>query len=222
MKDNITTVINRGKTTWLRPYEVNGHKIEDIYIYKDGEIILHNRRSWFDCVDENFEPIYPEDLIEIEIDGKVKRANKVNLNRKDNYICKVIKGWVLNSGYSLFIYADNFLESYEELPKKYLGAKACTEDGRNTYLYGYKVKFKYPSKKHKMYFKYYNRGDILEEQDKGKTLHNACLTDNNGKIIRDSKGRAIDDPNTLYCSRFRVIEVKECVLYNGLYIKEGK
>lgn len=216
-----TTTIKRS-CSFIRSYEINGKTIEEIYIYKDGEILLHNRRSWFENVNENFDAEYCGDLIEITLEGTIKWANKLNLNRKDNFLFKVKKDWYLNSGYCLFIHADNFLESWEELPKKYLGDKAHTEEGKETFLYGYKVTLKYPAKKYEMYLKYYNKGDVIEEQDKGKKLIHPVMKDENGKPMKDSDGNLIYDEIRYYCLRSKIAEITNCIFYNGLYIKEGK
>lgn len=214
-----TIIRNQGIS---RSYNVNGYSIEEIYIYKDGEILLHNRRSWFETVSENFDSIYASDLIEIVLEGEVKRANKLNLNRKDNFLFRVKKNWYLNSGYCLFIHADNFLESWEELPKQYLGDKASTEEGKKTFLYGYKVTLKHPAKKYEMYLKYYQKGEEIEEEDRRKDFHNCPLKDENGKLLKDAEGNFLYDENKFYCSRRKVVEITDCIFYNGLYIKEGK
>lgn len=219
--NKITTTIKRANNI-LRCYEVNDKIIEEIYIYKDGNILLHNRNSWFENVNENFNTEYNGDLIEITLDGNVKRVNKLNLNRKDNFLFKSKKEYYMHSGYSLFIYADNFLESWEKLPKKYLADKARTEDGKKYFLYGYKVTLKYPAKKYKMYLKYYNRGDIIEDQDRGQTMHSCLMLDKNRKPIKDSNGNFVYDENRYYCPRRKIVEIKNCIFYNGLYIKEGK
>ena len=217
----MTTTITRANDL-LRCYAINGKTIEEIYIYKDGEVILHTRRSWFENVNADFDTKYCGDLIEITLDGEVKRANKLNLNRKDNFLFKVKKDWYLNSGYSLFIHADNFLESWEALPKKYLGEKASTEEGKESYLYGYKVCLKHPAKKYEPYLKYYNTGDIIEEQDRGKSMHNCPLKDANGKIMVNADGKPIYDENRFSCTRYKLVEISDCIFYNGLYIREGK
>lgn len=214
-----TTIKNQG---FLRSYNVNGKSIEEIYIYKNGEILLHSRRSWLETVTEDFKSEYCGDLIEITMDGEIKRANKLNLNRKDNFICKLPKSWYVNSGYCLFIHADNFLESWEELPKQYLAEKAHTEEGKTSYLYGYKVKLKHFAKKYEMYLKYYHNGEEIKEEDKRKDFHYAVLKDENGKILKDENGYPIHDENTMYCVRRKVVEIKECNFYNGLYINSGK
>lgn len=206
------TVIKRGEK-FLRSYEVNGKLIEEIYIYKDGEILLHVRRSWLENVRENYENLYCGDLIEITISGEVKRANKLNLNRKDNFLHKTKKDYYLHSGYSLYIYADNFLESWEELPKKYQG---------DTYLYGYKVKLKYPAKTNEMYMKYYSKGEEIEECDKGKPFHNPPLRGEDGKLIKDRDGYVLVDENKYCCSRSRIIAITNCNFCNGRYISDGK
>ena len=222
IQDKIMTTTIKRSSNITRSYEVNGKTIEESFIYKDGKILLHNRRSWFENVTENFDTSYCGDLIEITLDGEVKRANKLNLNRKDNFLFKIKKDWYLNSGYCLFIHADNFLKSWEELPKKYLADKANTEDGKETFLYGYKVTLKYPAKKYEMYLKYYNKGDVIEDQDKGKSINQCLMIDKNGKPMKDDNGNYIYDENRYYCSRMKTVEITNCIFYNGLYIKEGK
>jgi hypothetical protein len=216
----MTTTICRTNNV-CRSYEANEKVIEGIYIYKDGEIILHTRRSWLEAVKENFDTEYCGDLLEVTMDGEIKRANKLNLNRKDNFILKTHSPYNINSGYSLFIYADNFLESWEELPKKY-NDHAHTEDGKNFYLYGIKVKMKYPAKKHEPYKKEYVAGEKIEPEDRRRHFYNSFLTDENGKFVFDADGKLVRDKNKSYCIRYKEVEITDCNFYNGLYIKEGK
>lgn len=216
-----TTTISRADKL-LRCYEVNGKIIEGIFIYKDGGIILHTRRSWLEAVKENFETEYCGDLLEITMDGEVKRANKINLNRKDNYICKVPSPYNTHSGYCLFIHADNFLETWEELPKQHLGNRAHTVEGKSTYLYGIKVKMKYPAKKYEAYRKEYKAEEQIEPEDRRRTFYYDFMMDENGKIVLDQNGMPVQDKTKPYCIRHRETEITECNFYNGLYIKEGK
>ena len=213
MANKEITLITR-EATWYRPYNVNGKTVEKIVVYKDGEIIIKTRSGWFEETDENYHTKYLGDLIEISIDGPVKRANKLNLHRTDNFIFKMKDEYSIHEGYTLFIYADNIFSEYIELPKKY---------DKEYYLYGYSVTFKYPFKQYEMYLKYYNRDEKIEDQDKRSELRNCVVKDENGKPKKDENGKYILDPNKFYCSRTRLIETrKPVVIYNGLYIKEGK
>lgn len=210
-----TTTIKR-ECDIFRPYAVNGKTVEDIYIYKDGEILINVRQGWLETVNEDFSHAYAGDLLEVTLEGNVKWANKLNLDRKDNFLFKAKKDYYVNSKYSLFIYADNLLESWEELPRKY-------RSGDNDYfLYGYKVKLKYPAKKHEPYLKYYNKNDVIEPQDIKAALHPCVMKDSNGKPMKDSAGRYIYDENRLCCMRLRIVDITDCIFHNGKYIKEGK
>lgn len=212
---NEITTISRTES-WYRPYTVNGKTLEKIVIYKDGEIIIKTRSGWLEESYEDFTSKYLGDLISITFDGSVKRANKLNLNRKDNFIFKMKDQYSIHDGYTLFIHADNIFSNYSELPKKY--------DKNNVhYLYGYRVTFRYPFKQYEMYLKYYKRGEKIEDQDKKREFRNAIVKDENGKPVRDENGKYIKDENVIYCSRIREIETsKEITIYNGLYIKGGK
>lgn len=217
--------MNKAETTtlgrvhaWYRPYSVNNKDLESIVIYKDGEILIKTRSGWLEEVGEDFRSMYNGDLKSITFDGSVKRANKLNLNRKDNFLFKWKENACIHDGYTLFIYADNIFSNYIELPKKY-----DLNDSKEYYLYGYRVTFKYPFKQDEMYFKYYNAGDKLEPEDVRRRLYNPVLRDENGKIMRDENGEILHDESRYYVTRSREIETqKEIVIYNGLYIKEGK
>ena len=215
MNKNEITIIKR-ECKFLRYYTVNGKELESIVIYKDGEIIIKTRSGWLEEVDENFNHKHCGDLLEIAINGPVKRANKINLNRKDNYLFKWKENTCIHNGITLFIHADNIFSSYKELPLKW-------DDKKAYYLYGYTVNFLHPYKQHELYLKYYKRGEEIEDQDRRKDFHNCHVKDENGKLVKDENGKYIKDENTFYCSRYRTIETKkEIVIYNGLYIKEGK
>lgn len=215
MNNNEITIIKR-ECNFLRYYTVNGKELESIVIYKDGEIILKTRSGWFEKVNENFSPSYCGDLLEIAINGPVKRANKMNLDRKDNYIFKWKENACIRQGVTLFIHADNIFTSYEELPKKW-------DEKKVHYLYGYKVNFIHPFKQYEIYLKYYNRGDELEDQDLRREIRNAVKRDENGKPMKGENGKYIIDEDRFFVSRIREITTKkEIILYNGLYIKEGK
>ena len=176
MVENIITTISR-EASWYRPYNANGKTLESIVIYKDGEILIKTRSGWLEERTENLDSVYNGDLIEISFDGSVKRANKLNLDRKDNFIFKMKDQYSIHDGYTLFIYADNIFSEYKETPKKY-------DDKKQYYLYGYSVKMKYSFKQYEMYFKYYDRGEKIEEQDKKRDFHNVLLRDENGKPKR--------------------------------------
>lgn len=215
MNNNEVTILKR-ECSFLRYYTVNGKELESIVIYKDGEIILKTRSGWLEEVDENFTSTYCGDLLEVTINGSVKRANKMNLNRKDNYIFKWKENACIRQGITLFIHADNIFSSYQEMPKKW--------DEKKTYfLYGYKVNFLHPFKQYETYLKYYKKGDQIEEQDRRRDFRNPLIRDENGKFVKDENGHFLKDENIFYCSRLREIETqKEIIIYNGLYIKEGK
>lgn len=65
----------------FRYYVVAGREIGSIKIYNESGVIYETIQGWFQY--SSF-----EDVISIELDKEVKRANKRNFNRKDNYIVK--------------------------------------------------------------------------------------------------------------------------------------
>ena len=68
-------------TNCLRYYVVTGREIGSIKIYNQSGVIYETNCGWF-----KFNSL--EDVTSIELSKEVKRANKVNFNRKDNYIVK--------------------------------------------------------------------------------------------------------------------------------------
>ena len=65
----------------LRHYVAVGREIGSIKIYNESGVIYETNCGWF-----KFNSL--EDVTSIELSKEVKRANKVNFNRKDNYIVK--------------------------------------------------------------------------------------------------------------------------------------
>lgn len=199
----------------LRTYLVNNKTIENIYLYDKGNIIIHIRRGWLECVKNDYSYIYLGDLTEITIDKKVKRANKLNLNRKDNFLLKEKSEYRINDGVSLYININNIFKNFKYLPKKY-------NDKNTHYLYGINGELKYPAKTRKLYLKYYKKGDIIDVEDKGKKFELCYKKDENGELIKDKNGKYIKDENKYYCTIIKEIEVTNVNLYNGLYITSGK
>lgn len=202
--------------SFYRPYYYNGKKIESIVIYKDGEIILKTRSGWLEDRTENLESKFDADLLEITIDGEIKRANKENLLRKDNYLLKGRRDYNFDNGYILYIHVNNIFNSYE-----YIQKYGNTKHDNDYFLYGYKVELKHDAIINDHYLKHYKKGDIIEECDRRKSFHAGYKKDDNGKFLRDDNGDLVED-GTFHCLRYKEITRKNFILYNGLYIKEGR
>lgn len=213
--EKIKTVLKRD-CDFYRPYYINGKRLESIVIYKDGEIILKTRSGWLEDVKEDFTTTYNGDLKEVVIDGEIKRANKENLMRKDNFLMVGERKYNFDDGYVLYIHADNIFASYEYLQKNGTD-KYC----KGHFLYGYRVVLKNDATTDESYLKHYNAGDTIEPCDRGKSFSAGHIRNNDGTFARDENGNLIED-GTFHCLRFRPVQKKNFIFYNGLYIKEGR
>lgn len=75
-----TYTISRG-SNFLRPYVAAGREIRSIKIYNESGVIYETIQGWFEVKSY-------EDVVSIELENEVKRAKKINFNRKDNFIVK--------------------------------------------------------------------------------------------------------------------------------------
>lgn len=83
----------------FRYYVVAGREIGSIKIYNESGVIYETISGWFE-----FDNL--EDVTSIELSKEVKRANKLNFNRKDNFIIK-------NDSNQFFIKYDLYLHESE-------------------------------------------------------------------------------------------------------------
>lgn len=101
-----------------RPLFYNYKQISKIFFFKNGQIILETRSGWME------RDKYPTDTMQITIE-EPKKANKVDLSRKNNfYVSK-------DGNINLYIYDNNIIENLGEYV-------AYDED----YQTGYKTKYK--------------------------------------------------------------------------------
>lgn len=84
---------------FFRYYVVEGKEIGSIKIYNQSGVIYETISGWFELNSL-------EDVTSIELDKEVKRANKLNFNRKDNFIIK-------NESNSYFIKYDLYIHESE-------------------------------------------------------------------------------------------------------------
>lgn len=84
---------------YFRYYLVAGREIGSIKIYNESGVIYETISGWFEY--NNL-----EDVTSIELSKEVKRANKINFNRKDNFIIK-------NESNQFFIKYDLYLHESE-------------------------------------------------------------------------------------------------------------
>lgn len=123
--------------------KVNNHEIatdaiQKIVIYGDGVILYENPERYFEQyrIDgEKLKSINPARLNTLYLNNEVKKANKENLNRKDNYLLKYKNEYSLYWGYALYIHKD-------EINVEYLGEKIAMQTKTETnFLHTYKFTF---------------------------------------------------------------------------------
>ena len=112
------TVISRGNS-WLRPYNLDGGKVDTIIFYNETGILLTSRSGWLEnAITDNS----LRDIQEITLDHAPKQRNKENFTRKEHFYIKHSK----KSNYddptrTLYIYVDNknvCLEKEKDLVEK--------------------------------------------------------------------------------------------------------
>lgn len=112
--------------------------LQRIVVYGDGVILYDNPEGYFQQYNiegEKLKSVYPEKLNTLYLNNEIKKANKENLNRKDNYILKYKNSYSLYSGYALYIHKS-------EINVEYLGEKIAMQTKTETnYLHTYKLTF---------------------------------------------------------------------------------
>lgn len=88
--------------TLTYPNSLYGVEVHEIFFYKDGKVVATTR--WFSNGNNGYKSI--------ELPFDVKRANKLNLDRKDAFTIKPQNGWC--DGYDLYIHAD-LMPSFKSL-----------------------------------------------------------------------------------------------------------
>ncbi len=110
--------------------------LQRIVVYGDGVILYDNPEGYFQQYNiegEKLKGIYPENLNTLYLNNEIKKANKENLNRKDNYILKHKNEHSFYWGYALYIHKD-------EINVEYLGEKIAMQTKTETnYLHTYKL-----------------------------------------------------------------------------------
>lgn len=108
MKENLTCI--KRASTWYRPYQVqvgnNEFEVKKIVFFKDGEICCSIERGWLEFFPDNLS-VYTEDIGQVWV-KPVLKANKIKLDRVDNFFC----------GGTLYLYVDGanikFVNSLEK------------------------------------------------------------------------------------------------------------
>ena len=112
--------------------------LQRIVVYGEGVILYDNPEGYIEeytIKDDKLNSMYPGRLNTLYLNNEIKKANKENLNRKDNYILKYKNTYAFNSGYALYIHKD-------EISVKYLGEKIAMQSKTETnYLNAYKFTF---------------------------------------------------------------------------------
>ena len=118
--------------------ECSIENLQRIVVYGDGVILYDNPEGYiqqYTIEGEKLKSVYPENLNTLYLNNEIKKANKENLNRKDNYILKYKNEYAFNSGYALYIHKD-------EINVEYLGEKIAMQSKTETnYLHAYKFTF---------------------------------------------------------------------------------
>lgn len=102
------------KIDYARFYEIDNKGIEKIVVYGSGKKIFETGAGWLVDI-KNFG--YDKDITGLDL-NEIKRANKENLNRQDNYYILSTPNkdnYNLGSRYTLYIHESNFeiLEEFE-------------------------------------------------------------------------------------------------------------
>lgn len=112
--------------------------LQRVVIYGDGVILYDNPEGYiqqYTIEGEKLKSVYPERINTLFLNNEIKKANKENLNRKDNYILKYKNDYSFNSGYALYIHKD-------EINVEYLGEKIAMQTKTETnFLHTYKFIF---------------------------------------------------------------------------------
>lgn len=118
--------------------ECSIENLQRIVVYGDGVILYDNPEGYIEeytINNDKLNSMYPGKLNTLHLNNEIKRANKENLNRKDNYILKYKHSYSLYSGYALYIHKD-------EINVEYLGEKIAMQSKTETnYLNTYKLTF---------------------------------------------------------------------------------
>lgn len=119
-----------------KEFMMNGENLNRVYIYNNGEILAELYDFETDEV-ENGKIRKNEKTIEkIYLNGEIKRANKLNLSRKDNFIFKnTEKEYNFEPSYNLYIHVS-------EVNYKYIGDVLANEfNNEKNYFEVYKIAF---------------------------------------------------------------------------------
>ena len=118
--------------------ECSIENLQRIVVYGDGVILYDNPEGYIEeytINNDKLNSMYPGKLNTLHLNNEIKRANKENLNRKDNYILKYKNSYSLYSGYALYIHSS-------EINVEYLGEKIAMQSKTETnYLQAYKFTF---------------------------------------------------------------------------------
>jgi hypothetical protein len=115
---NLTKIINqhvghipavRRQSDCYRPVYCNGKKIDRIILH-DGEKVLFTRQSGWLEHHEDMNKFYYSDRDVVGIDIEVRKANKINLSKKDNFIIPYSDSdkSYFEKGNALYIYVTDF------------------------------------------------------------------------------------------------------------------
>lgn len=103
--NNTITKLTRGES-YCRFYTLNGKQVDHIFIYSNNEILFKTRSGWLETPynEQHFDTT--KDIFSLDINTP-KRANKIDLTRKDNFYISQ-KNCFNDTVYVLYINANNF------------------------------------------------------------------------------------------------------------------
>lgn len=101
MKTDFNVVAERSSTCF-RPLFIDGLELDAIYFYKSGKVLCASRSGWLDLLLDN-DSKYGIDSTKIFLKHKPVRANKVNLDRADNFLVKGRRDYKFDKGFILYI-----------------------------------------------------------------------------------------------------------------------
>ena len=128
-------------------YDVLSDSIEDVYFYNDNGVILSRRlkNADFNKIDGvKISSIYGDRLEEIYFNSSIRKANKLNLTKKDNfYIKHTLKDYeklcYFGGAYDLYIYCGTDTDVIIKELGEYI---AMEYDGKTEYKKAFEITFK--------------------------------------------------------------------------------
>jgi len=178
------------------------HSYEGIRIYKDGEVLFKSDRGYIGRHEINGEKVgtsYPDRITNFNLKNEIKRANKLNLNRKDNFhIVEEIPYHYPSRASVLYVYADEInVESLGEM-------KAMVTTDETNYIDTYKLTF--------------NSGYSYTEMDYREVPEDYKFANNKEKNNFVEVDRGVN-AGKYFIREYKEVSANECIVTGDYYTK---